>query len=102
MPAGGGPRPREKTGHRERGDSVTAGGITVKLSRTGKVLFPGDGITKGDLVEYYPAVASRILPHLRDRPLTLARYPDGTDGERVFQKNIPANRRTGRWSGTWR
>jgi bifunctional non-homologous end joining protein LigD len=72
------------------GGSLTAGGITVKLSRTGKVLFPGDEITKGDLIGYYAEVAGRMLPHLRDRPLALARYPDGTDGERIFQKNVPA------------
>ena len=67
---------------------MTAGGITVELSRTGKVLFPGDGITKGDLIEYYRTIARWMLPHLRDRPLALARYPDGIDGQRIFQKNI--------------
>lgn len=69
--------------------TVTAGGITVELSRTGKVLFPGDGITKGDLVEYYRAAAGWMLPYLRDRPLALARYPDGTGGQRIFTKNVP-------------
>lgn len=71
------------------GGTVTAGGITVKLSRTGKVLFPADGITKGDLVGYYRTVAGWMLPHLRDRPLALARYPDGIDGPRIFTKNVP-------------
>jgi bifunctional non-homologous end joining protein LigD len=68
--------------------AVTVGGITVELSRPGKVLFPRDGITKGDLVEYYRAVAPSMLPHLRGRPLALARYPDGIDGSRIFQKNV--------------
>lgn len=72
------------------GVRVTAGGITVEVSRTGKVLFPGDGITKGDLIEYYAEVAGWMLPHLRERPLALARYPDGTGGERIFAKNVPA------------
>lgn len=68
--------------------TVTAGGIAVELSRPGKVLFPADGITKGDLVEYYLTVADRALPYLRDRPLALARYPDGIDGQRIFAKNV--------------
>jgi bifunctional non-homologous end joining protein LigD len=87
--------PKDGTRHRavrpeDGGRTVTAGGITVKLSRPGKVLFPADGITKGDLAGYYAGVAGWMLPHLRDRPLALARYPDGTDGERIFQKNVPA------------
>jgi bifunctional non-homologous end joining protein LigD len=67
---------------------MTADGITVELSRTSKVLFPGDGITKGDLIGYYAGVAGWMLPHLRDRPLALARYPEGIDGQRIFQKNV--------------
>ncbi len=68
---------------------VTAGGVTVRLSRPGKLLFPGDGISKGDLVEYYRSVAPRILPYLRDRPLVMGRYPDGISGEVIMQKNVP-------------
>jgi len=69
--------------------SVTISGIRVELSNTGKVLFADSGITKGDLIQYYRGVAGRILPYLRDRPLVMARYPDGIGGERIFQKNIP-------------
>ncbi|MGA3154553.1 MAG: non-homologous end-joining DNA ligase [Streptosporangiaceae bacterium] len=71
------------------GRRVRVGGISVQLSRPEKVYFPGDQITKGELVEYYRVVASRMLPYLRSRPLVLARYPDGITGERFFQKNIP-------------
>src|SRR5436309_6878553 len=71
-------------------EAVTVAGISVKLSNTGKMLFPGDPeITKGDLVGYYRDLARGILPYLRDRPLVMARYPDGIGGERIFQKNIP-------------
>jgi bifunctional non-homologous end joining protein LigD len=71
-------------------EAVTIAGIRVDLSNTGKALFPGDPeITKGDLVGYYRNMAGRILPYLRDRPLAMARYPDGIRGERIFQKNIP-------------
>lgn len=68
-------------------DHVTASGVTVKLSNTAKVLFPGDGITKGELVEYYGQVAGWMLPYLRDRPIAMARYPDGITKQRIFQKN---------------
>jgi len=70
-------------------DRVTIGGITVELSNTGKVFFDDPVITKGDLVGYYRDVADRMLPYLRDRPLVMARYPDGIRGPRIFQKNIP-------------
>jgi len=70
-------------------ERLTVGGITVELSHPGKDLFPDAGITKGDLIAYYRDVADRMLPYLRDRPLAMARYPDGIDGQRIFQKNVP-------------
>ncbi len=70
-------------------DTLTTGGIRVQLSNTGKVIFPEEGITKGDLIGYYREAASRMLPYLRGRPVALARYPDGITGERIFQKNVP-------------
>jgi len=70
-------------------DQLTDGRITVQLSNAGKVLFPDDGITKGDLVQYYFGAAGAMLPLLRDRPLTLVRYPDGIAAGGVLQKNAP-------------
>jgi bifunctional non-homologous end joining protein LigD len=70
---------------------VTVGGVTVRLSRPGKLLFPGDGISKGDLVEYYRSMAPRILPYVRDRPLVMIRYPDGIGGQAIVQKNVSRN-----------
>lgn len=67
---------------------LRVGRQTVPLSNTGKVLFPADGITKGDLIRYYQEIAGVMLPYLRDRPLSLARYPEGITGERIFQKNV--------------
>src|SRR5215218_2990838 len=61
----------------------------VKLSSADRVLFPDDGVTKGDLFEYYGRVAEWIVPHLRDRPFTMKRYPHGIDGEVFFQKQAP-------------
>ena len=69
-------------------EQVKIGRVTVALTNTGKVLFTGDGITKGDLIGYYQAAAEQMLPSLRDRPLAMARYPDGITGERIFQKNV--------------
>jgi bifunctional non-homologous end joining protein LigD len=67
---------------------VRADGREIEISRSDKVLFPGDGITKGDLIEYYARIAPRMLPQLRDRPLTLERYPNGINTKRFFQKEV--------------
>jgi bifunctional non-homologous end joining protein LigD len=61
----------------------------VRLTHPDRVLFPGDGVTKGDLAEYYAEVGDAIVPHLRDRPFTLKRYPDGIRGRPYFHKQAP-------------
>jgi len=61
----------------------------VTLSNPGKVFFPDEGITKADLFEYYMAVADVVVPHMRDRPFTMLRYPDGIEGKSFFQKDAP-------------
>jgi bifunctional non-homologous end joining protein LigD len=71
-------------------EEIVVGGITVPLSHPDKVLFPDDGITKKDLARYYAEVAGLMLPWLRDRPITMIRYPDGLAGQRFFQKNTPS------------
>jgi bifunctional non-homologous end joining protein LigD len=73
----------------KRAEAVRVSGITVELSNTSKTLFPDDQVTKGDLVGYYRDIAARMLPYLRDRPLSMERYPDGITGERIVQKNVP-------------
>src|SRR5258707_12825213 len=62
---------------------------TVKLSSPDRVLYPEDGITKGDVFEYYKQVGPTIVPHLKDRPFTMKRYPHGITGEVFFQKQAP-------------
>ena len=62
---------------------------TVNLSSPDRVLYPEDGITKGDLFEYYGQVAPTLVPHLKDRPFTMKRYPHGITGEVFFQKQAP-------------
>ncbi|MEV8067286.1 non-homologous end-joining DNA ligase [Streptomyces sp. NPDC085995] len=64
-------------------------GRRVALSNLDKVLYPATGFTKGEVLHYYASVADVLLPHLRDRPLSFLRYPDGADGERFFVKNVP-------------
>jgi bifunctional non-homologous end joining protein LigD len=61
----------------------------LKLSNLDKVFWPEEGITKGDLLAYYRAVAPVLLPHLKDRPFTMKRYPDGWQGSHFFQKDAP-------------
>ncbi|MDX6620914.1 MAG: bifunctional non-ous end joining protein LigD [Gaiellales bacterium] len=61
----------------------------LKLTNLGKVFFPDEQITKGDLLGYYRQAAPFIVPYLRDRPITLVRYPDGITGKHFFQKQHP-------------
>jgi bifunctional non-homologous end joining protein LigD len=67
---------------------VTSGGVTVQLSHMDKVFFPDEDLRKGDLVDYYRMVAPRMLPYLRERPIVMARYPDGVSGDAILQKNV--------------
>jgi bifunctional non-homologous end joining protein LigD len=68
---------------------VEADGRRLTLSNLGKVLYPEVGFTKGEVIDYYTRIAPVLLPHLRDRALTVKRYPDGVDGGVFFQKNRP-------------
>ena len=61
----------------------------LKLSNLDKPFWPEEGITKGDLLAYYRDVAPALLPHLKDRPFTMKRYPDGWQGKFFFQKDAP-------------
>lgn len=68
---------------------IRKGKRVLKLSNLDKVFWPDEGITKGDLLAYYRAVASVLVPHLKDRPFTMKRYPDGWQGGHFFQKDAP-------------
>jgi bifunctional non-homologous end joining protein LigD len=72
--------------------TVDVEGKEVRLSNPRKVLYPKTGFTKRDLVEYHAAIAPVLLPHLRDRPLTLKRYPNGVEGQFFYEKNAPSHR----------
>jgi bifunctional non-homologous end joining protein LigD len=68
---------------------IRIGRRAVRVTHPERVLFPDDGVTKGDLVSYYVHVGPVIVPHLRDRPFTLKRYPHGIHGQAYFHKQAP-------------
>jgi bifunctional non-homologous end joining protein LigD len=63
----------------------------LSLSNLDKVMYPAVGFTKGQVIDYYTRIAPVLLPHLRDRPLTMKRYPDGVEGEFFYEKRIPSH-----------
>jgi bifunctional non-homologous end joining protein LigD len=79
--------------HHERpaGEVVREGKRELKLSNLDKLFWPDEGITKGDLVDYYRQVAPALVPHLARRPFTMRRYPDGAFGKAFFQKDAPSH-----------
>ena len=64
-------------------------GRTIKLTNLEKLMWPEENITKGEVVKYFTDVAPVLLPHLKDRPLVLTRYPHGWQGKNFYQKNAP-------------
>ena len=71
---------------------VTILGKRLTLSNLDKVFYPKAGFSKAQVIEFYLRIAPVLLPHLRDRPLTLKRYPNGVEGEFFYEKNCPAHR----------
>src|SRR5438105_700529 len=72
--------------------SVRAGKRDIPLSNVDKVLYPDADFSKGDVVDYYLDVAPVLLPHLKKRPLTLKRYPNGVDQPFFYEKMCPSHR----------
>jgi bifunctional non-homologous end joining protein LigD len=72
--------------------SVEVEGRELSLSNLDKVMFPAVGFTKGQVIDYYTRIAPALLPHLRDRPLTLKRYPNGVEGGHFYEKQCPSHR----------
>src|SRR5579862_6381619 len=71
---------------------LDVGGRKLPVSNLAKVLYPKAGFTKGDIIQYYIGVSGALLPHLKNRPLTLKRYPDGVDGFFFYERHCPAHR----------
>ena len=70
-------------------EQIEVEGRELTISNLDKVFYPGSGYTKGQVIAFYSQIAEAIIPHLRDRPLTLKRYPDGITGEHFYEKNAP-------------
>ena len=70
---------------------TTVGGRELSVSNLDKVLFPGCGFTKGQLIDYYVRIAGVMVPHIKERPLTMKRFPDGVEGKFFFEKHIPSH-----------
>ena len=71
---------------------VQIAGQTVRLSNLEKVLYPKTGFTKGQVIDYYVRMSETVLPHVRNRAMTMARYPDGVEGPMFYQKRCPDKR----------
>ncbi len=74
------------------GAEVEVEGRRLALSNLGKVMYPETGFTKGQVIDYYTRVAPVLLPHLRGRPLTLKRYPNGVEEGHFYEKQCPSHR----------
>src|SRR3954463_7427586 len=70
--------------------TLTVEGRDVPVSNLDKILFPTAKLTKAQLIDYYIRIAPYPLPHLKDRPVTLKRYPDGIKGEHFYEKDAPS------------
>jgi bifunctional non-homologous end joining protein LigD len=70
---------------------IRVGRQTIRVSNADRIMFPDVGVTKGEIVEYYRAVAPAMLPHLRGRPISMERLPRGIGGEVFFQKQISSH-----------
>ena len=85
LTAGAVKRPRKKA-------AVTVEDRELELSNLDKVLYPKTGFTKGQLIDWYAGIGEVLLPHLRGRPLTLKRYPNGVEGKHFYEKRCPKHR----------
>ncbi len=83
--------PPEVRHERPPADVIKVRRRELRLSNLDKLFWPDEGITKGDLLEYYRSAAPVLVPHLRRRPFTMRRYPDGAFGKAFFQKDAPSH-----------
>ena len=85
-------KPAPSASGSKRGMTLDVRGTPVPVSNLDKVLYPKTGFTKAQVIEYYIDVSAALLPTLKDRPITLKRYPDGVDGFFFYEKRCPAHR----------
>src|SRR5436309_1427676 len=82
--------PRSNRGGKTAQNELNVEGHKVAISNPDKVLYRASGFTKADVIDYYIRVSRFLLPHLKDRPVTLKRSPDGVHGKFFYEKNAPA------------
>jgi bifunctional non-homologous end joining protein LigD len=75
-----------------RAQQVEVDGRELSITNLDKVMYPSTGFTKGEVIDYYARIAPTIIPHLRGRPLTLKRYPEGAEAGHFFEKRCPKHR----------
>jgi bifunctional non-homologous end joining protein LigD len=85
-------RSRSNRSSAKRETSLKVNGKAVPVSNLDKVFYPETAFTKGQVIDYYIRVSPVLLPHLKDRPLTLKRYPDGVQGGFFYEKRCPSYR----------
>jgi bifunctional non-homologous end joining protein LigD len=81
--------PRVKSGTPKK-NIINVEGKNIELSNLHKLMYPKAGFTKGQVIDYYARLGATILPYLKDRPVTLKRYPDGVKGEHFYEKDAPS------------
>jgi bifunctional non-homologous end joining protein LigD len=79
-------------GPKEKSSRVRIGQRELQLSNLQKVFYPKTGFTKGQVIDYYVRISEVLLPHLKGRPLTMKRYPNGVEGQFFYEKRCPAHR----------
>jgi bifunctional non-homologous end joining protein LigD len=72
-------------------DAIVVGGRTIRITNPDRILYPSTGTTKASVITYYLRVAERLLPHIRRRPITRIRWPQGVAGDSFFEKQLPAH-----------
>jgi bifunctional non-homologous end joining protein LigD len=72
--------------------TLDVGGTKVDVTNLDKIFYPKAGFTKGDVIDYYVRISSVLIPHLKERPITLKRYPDGVEGFYFYEKKCPDHR----------
>ncbi len=83
------PRSKNKTAQQEQREHLHIDGRDVPVSKLDKVLYPENGFTKAQVIDYYIRISAYLLPHFKDRPVTLKRFPDGVRGQFLYEKDAP-------------
>jgi len=73
-----------------KSEQVTVGRRRIDVSNLDKVLYPGHKFSKANVIDYYIKISKYLLPHLKNHPITLLRFPDGVFGESFYEKDAPA------------